>query len=397
VKKIVFVLGAGASAEAGAPVMADFFERAALLSPQSGSGDAFALVAKARAQLQVAQSKSKFDLRNLESVFAAFEMADLLFDELGSLTTEDVRNLGPSIRRVIVATIEKSMRLTLNNSKGRITPHETYAYFGSLIGQLIGAGHDVSILSFNYDVGAELGLLSADVTPLYAVDEPLAVAAAGASGASVALLKLHGSLNWGRCSRCSRVVVRRVHDVVNDQEEEWRRELLPDKGRSFTLQPSGGIGNLRCGTEVCRATACVPDPVIVPPTAYKMDSHRSLQAVWREAAQALRAAEEVFVLGYSWPQSDQFFQQLFSLGSIGPTILSRFWVCNPDPQVRERFREALLGQQALDCFGPTPQEMEPGKAQTFRNAVARIAELYGFSIVGNVPPVLAANRRTAQW
>jgi hypothetical protein len=77
-----------------------------LISP-SGTSEiarAFSLVAAARSQLQRAQSKARLDIRNVESVFAAFEMA-ALFERLGDLPREDIGRLLPSMRQVIVHTI----------------------------------------------------------------------------------------------------------------------------------------------------------------------------------------------------------------------------------------------------------------------------------------------------
>src|SRR5437773_7286949 len=85
----VFILGAGASAHAGVPLMNEFFQVAEdlLWTRAIEAADdqvAFELVLRARAQLQPVLSKARFNVRNLEAVFTAFEMAQL-FGELGSL------------------------------------------------------------------------------------------------------------------------------------------------------------------------------------------------------------------------------------------------------------------------------------------------------------------------
>src|SRR5882672_30995 len=91
----VFILGAGASVHAGAPVMRDFLDQAGLIGrSEPGTEDrrAFEIVTRARSELQLVHSKAQFDLRNLESVFAAFEMAEV-FGRLGSLAKNDVNGL----------------------------------------------------------------------------------------------------------------------------------------------------------------------------------------------------------------------------------------------------------------------------------------------------------------
>jgi hypothetical protein len=111
----VFVLGAGASADAGVPMMQDFLEKAMSLTPSNPDVErAFALVAKARSALQLAQSKARLDIRNVESVFAAFEMAEL-FGQLGTLTATKITGLTDAMRTAIVRTIERHMVVPVQN------------------------------------------------------------------------------------------------------------------------------------------------------------------------------------------------------------------------------------------------------------------------------------------
>jgi len=81
--RTVFVLGAGASREGGAPLMNDFLDVAEELLHQKRVGNAaehFELVLRARDSLQAVHSKAILNVRNLESVFGAFEMAELESD-----------------------------------------------------------------------------------------------------------------------------------------------------------------------------------------------------------------------------------------------------------------------------------------------------------------------------
>src|SRR5271154_3289597 len=88
--KTVFIIGAGVSKGAGAPLMNDFLDVAYRLGKTDASGNAdFDLVFRGRDALQSVFSKSTMDLLNLESVFVAFEMAKLL-RRLGTLSVEEV-------------------------------------------------------------------------------------------------------------------------------------------------------------------------------------------------------------------------------------------------------------------------------------------------------------------
>ena len=86
--------------------------------------------------------------------------------------------------------------------------------------------------------------------------------------------------------------------------------------------------------------------MLVPPTLSKGRYHNILGSVWAVAAAELRTAEEIFVCGYSLPETDLFFRNLYAVGTIGEASLRRVWVFNPDPGVKPRF-SVLLGRQVL--------------------------------------------------
>jgi len=85
------------------------------------------------------------------------------------------------------------------------------------------------------------------------------------------------------------------------------------------------------------------DPFIVPPTWNKTAFHEQIDPVWKRAALELKDAEKIFVLGYSLPSTDLFFNYLFALGVDMRTILKGFYVYNIDDSgaVEARFRDLL--------------------------------------------------------
>ncbi len=60
-------------------------------------------------------------------------------------------------------------------------------------------------------------------------------------------------------------------------------------------------------------------------------------------AKELAEAQNIFVVGYSLPETDSFFRYLYALGTEGSTRMERFWVFDPDPSgsVESRFREMV--------------------------------------------------------
>src|SRR4051794_20523853 len=100
--KTVYIFGAGASADAGAPVMYDFLDRAeSLLSGRSvdDERESFELVFDGIHRLQGVYAKSQLDTENLEAVFAAFEMAALI-GRIGDCR-DNVARYAAALRRVI--------------------------------------------------------------------------------------------------------------------------------------------------------------------------------------------------------------------------------------------------------------------------------------------------------
>lgn len=91
------------------------------------------------------------------------------------------------------------------------------------------------------------------------------------------------------------------------------------------------------------------EAMIVPPTWNKAQYHDQLGKVWRAAAQELLTAKNIYVFGYSLPESDYFFRYLYALDRPTRVRLERFWVCDPDKKVRNRFL-GLLGPVAKGRF-----------------------------------------------
>ena len=92
-------------------------------------------------------------------------------------------------------------------------------------------------------------------------------------------------------------------------------------------------------------------PVIVPPTWNKTEYHGSITNVWSAAANDLSTARNIYIFGYSLPETDSFFRYLYALGTMGDTRIRRFWVFDPDSSglIRNRY-EKLLGAGISNRF-----------------------------------------------
>ena len=201
---VVFILGAGASAEAGAPLMGNFLDVAFSLwktGKVKDEEDHFKKVFEAISFLQAVHSKSQLDINNIESVFSTFEMAATLgrFPGVPEFKDEQSKELIDSLKVVIGTTIELTFLVPIKD--GKVGLPSPYAKFFSLLRHLSRdafPNRTISIITFNYDLGCDLALYVNRVPVDYALGEE-------ADPHAVKLLKLHGSLNWFHCPDSERV------------------------------------------------------------------------------------------------------------------------------------------------------------------------------------------------
>jgi hypothetical protein len=348
VSETVVILGAGVSKTAGAPLMNEFLDVADRLRREfKPSNSDFELVFKGKDALQAVHSKAAMDLLNLESVFAAFEMAKLVHS-LGQLSVDEIEALPSAMARVIQQTLEATIKFTF--SAGRLYPPAPYTKLVELVEEVRtkspASSNRISFITFNYDLCLDYALEYKSFGVDYCLQSPVLPN-------GVKLLKLHGSLNWSRCPDCGLIVPLYVRDFLSGGR------MFLDSGEK-TLVVSSALGR----TKHC-LSALASEPFIAPPTWNKTQYHAQLQAVWRAAAKELSDAENIIICGYSLPETDQFFRYLYALGSVGRSNLKRFWVVNPDEKVRPRF-ESLCGPLALTRFQFLPQTVESAMGEIAR-------------------------------
>jgi hypothetical protein len=357
--------------------MGDFLDRAERLITQAGTyREAFETVFRARAELQSVHSKANIDLDNLEAVFAAFEMA-ALHSKLGNLTTRDLVRLPSAIRLLIARTLELSViwpaqGAPANEPNRNIDCPGAYGEFARLVVRFLERhGRDsASVITFNYDVAADYSLermlVPEGVTPHYALgpieERP--------NGTYLDLMKLHGSLNWTQCSQCHAIQTWPISEFL--RERPFQRTRVNAQGHflheELRLELLDAIARRTCAA--CGG-APMPQPMVVPPTWSKTQYYERLTPVWRRAAQHLREAENIVLVGYSLTATDESFRYLFALGTVGPTWIRRFWVFDwsgtPEDyrrRLEDRYRD-LLGiatakrfRIMFESFGWAVREVE---------------------------------------
>jgi hypothetical protein len=371
---VVFILGAGASVDAGAPVMGDFLERAQRLlitRKVEDKREHFERVFLAISKLQVVHSKAQLDLNNIESIFTAFELAKIIGHLPGFDSPRKISALIESFKEVIVATLEQTTRFNYSAENRDITPQGSYSNLCALIKRLPQTEYikDVSVITFNYDLALEFAMFCNSLTPNYMLKDESQPESGKLK--SIKLLKLHGSLNWGIVSGKTEVVAFDVSTIKGQviQHHSGRAKFQTLKvgksNREVPLSADNGDIHIPIGSnlkEFMNAWIGIeikPTPLIVPPTWNKSDYHTAIAPVWKSAAQELLNAQYIYIIGYSLPETDAFFKLLYGLGSVGETIIRKIVVYNPDDSgtVEARFR-GMLGTDTLRKMTYKPMKFE---------------------------------------
>ncbi|MFQ6028768.1 MAG: hypothetical protein ACE5Q6_14895 [Dehalococcoidia bacterium] len=327
IMKNVFIFGAGASRQSGAPLMADFLDSADRLLRARTPGviqaeDSFRDVYNARGELGRIYEKSYLDITNIEGLFGVVEMAQLL-KRFASRDAEGITKLRQSLATLIVKTLECSIQFPV--SGGSVRPPKPFDDFVGLIKniQIDKKGSDYSwcsFITFNYDVNLDFALYWQLLPFEYFIQDTPATN-------SFPLLKLHGSINWGVCSQCNQIIPYHVKDASHHLWPETRNVFFD-------------LGSKLSSRQHCNEPL-LSTPVIIPPTWDKSAYQSQIAHVWQQASKELQRAENIFIIGYSLPETDMFFRYMFALGLEGPTIVQRIWVVNPDQSIEERFREFI--------------------------------------------------------
>ncbi|BEQ13739.1 hypothetical protein [Desulfoferula mesophila] len=333
--KTVFILGAGASADAGVPVMRDFLDRARdfyssgqlLRNERRYFEDVF----KAIHELKGASFNSNLDLNNIEAVYSAFDMGKLL-GQLGSNTHNKIESLNISIQKLIGITIDLSTTLTLN-PKGKINVKGPYHSFVKNIKQKYKDQNSLvpSIITFNYDVALDYSLHCEYQSFSCCLDEK-------PEPGIIPLLKLHGSVNWGLGEHTNIIKSWNMRELLQSGLVGAPDNLRPEVPFIVARHLQNANKNPSLG---------MSGPVLVPPTWSKNEHHAKIGRIWQMAAKELSEAEAIYVIGYSLPETDMFFRFLFALATHSESSIRRFWVFDPSQSVKNRFL-SLLGPGLKD-------------------------------------------------
>lgn len=252
--KKVFFLGAGFSAYAGIPTFSNFRDRVQNIYDNLSDQDQNKMLLGRFLNIW----RQQFNEYNIEEYYSIIEMYKSLQYE-NIVSTDD-------IMRVIRITIEKS--LEKNDSI-----YQTYSNFLRCI-----HSQDAISMTTNWDILPEI--IFDDFLKMgyveYQGPEAYNKYDKGKDNANIyVILKLHGSLNWGFCKEC-----RKIYYLTKDNY----KDLTSEEGVKCKIH------NIRLQN------------FIIPPTLMK--SSQNIEDIWRTAFDYISGCEELYFIGYSFPETD---------------------------------------------------------------------------------------------
>jgi len=277
---VVFVFGAGASYDDGAPLQDEIL-------PIILSGQLKDIESSATGQAVCGFLRDNFawDARagiypTLESVFGFLDYFINQNEHLSAAyPNAEIRAVKEGLIKLIHYVIsEKSNRRAM-----------VYKSFWSAV---LRHNANLSILTLNYDTLLEEALQAVDHRAgidycIHLMDH----GDAGGGPGAFRIMKGHGSLNWKYCSCCNQVLLTPWDTKIDLDAAGEKRYCCPVDGSEL-------------------------ETLIIPPSHIKRISHPVVSQILNISLRTIRACRKVVFVGYSFPDADVHFKALFKKALI---------------------------------------------------------------------------------
>jgi hypothetical protein len=295
--KPVYILGAGASKMVGGPLVLDFLTRARELrySPflDKQLHEVFDKVFAYQGELKQTKTILGIDLDNLETLFSILDMDYYIESPVKGNHPEfnTLKDIREAFFTLIIETLRQSVVVNENRQ----------AYIDLITGFLV--PEVATVITLNYDLAIESALKAANLEPYYGTDRLQGFL----NKDSRRIYKLHGSVNWVACTNCKNFgVLKDYTSPVQSIEENAFLHKDNCKERNKFIN------------------------VILPPTWQKTGYREEIANVWHNSIHELSLATHIVIIGYSFPRTDVFFDQLLTLGLRTSRNLKKVVIINPD-------------------------------------------------------------------
>lgn len=297
----VYILGAGASADAGLPLIATFLSRMRdslewlIAQGRTKESDSINRVLAFRQEAAGAAYRTRIDVDNVEELFSLAsadeaalrnDMASAIaatLDYCRSTTVGSVPEIELSLKTAHLPSSSLSATRWTSTLKPTFDPLSTYFtmpshdYYPAVMAGRAGPVRPVAhntFITFNYDLVIESALAQCGLTVDYGIPSTSLLHRAKwlSRSSGVPVLKIHGSVNW-----------------------------------AF---PGHRGGKMTAFEDYASVVANNLTPVLVPPTWKKNIAADQLSYVWDAAVAALSEATRIVIVGFSLPPNDLHFKYL---------------------------------------------------------------------------------------
>jgi hypothetical protein len=362
----VIILGAGASVDAGIPLLSNFVDKMWELATRgTHNGEAltnddkkiFNEAMMVRNELDGYHGRASFDDRNIEDILSI-----LSFNLIGG--GESDRQKLNWMTKAIARTIELTCEIKHDGQLDNIqeSGSDIYRKFWENLFDRFkdSASSFPAIISFNYDLVLERALFQILIGSTYRQKNPYYGSSPNEFPFDGITPKYyHKYLN--DISYSVKYVRRGDNGELDNESTLWHSGTTLEKYNFSELKHPLDIEILKLhgslnfpSSEKPNETNPLPtiptkEPYIIPPIINKSISTE--QTMWRIGLRRLREAKNIIIVGYSLPQTDIYMQYFIKAG-IGPnTNLNRIIVFNPalskESEENERMRERFG-----ICFSP---------------------------------------------
>lgn len=318
----VVLLGAGASAGAGCPIMRGFIDLATdFLADGKFTGSEIDDV-KATLDLYNAIRRSfaitEEDVENIETILSLADLEAIVGKgPIPELSTPGISN---SVRSFIERVITKAGRVASPDSARWLdTRTDGPMIYKKLVHALASQQGKVTVITLNYDCLFEYTCHCLGVPFTY--NHLL--------GEGIEILKLHGSVNWLRCAneQCEKKSTVRISPLDYVETSSDLKEGYIDRKDKICDS---------CGENLI--------PVIIPPTWAKRIDEKFIQPFWSRSLELLQQCESFVTAGFSLPVSDSHVRHLLHLGFSSSKLRQALAIVGTDVESAERwsrfFRES---------------------------------------------------------
>jgi NAD-dependent SIR2 family protein deacetylase len=282
-EKVVYILGAGFSKDAGGLLMADFFRRRKLGSRRKRLNQAYPYMRKL---LRRSIKDGLIKDWNIEEFFNIVSEADLLDLEFKRKPFIRSNWKASKIYEWLVSCIVNELLLSMSEKLGNKNPQPPSVYV-DFANKCLKRG--VCIVTFNWDhipewlLFRKFGSLNYSLDDFRRVDRSLGDIS---NKKGIKLLKLHGSVNWLACANPDHPI-----HVYNSWEVQ------------------------KMNLDYCRKCHYQLFKLIVPPVWHKRGYAQRISELWERAADELCTADRIVIIGYSLPVFDLSAKYLLLLST----------------------------------------------------------------------------------